>query len=274
MFIEALETGSVTLALLENRKSILEMLTRFRRRILHGTWRVPVFGAGGTGKTTMGTFLAGEFSTDVCLSGYRESIASSNLSLPGNIPCKILVPPGQERRRDYSWPELYRLLASGKASGVLNVVSWGCHSTEIEYSAHLVHRVGISELQYQQDYLQLNREEEIKALKQIAPHLIAAKKKIWMITLVTKQDLWWNERHTVQHYYEGGEYAHLIDEVARAKGAENFMHNYFSVSIIPQNLVTKDGRTIVQTAAGYDQLLRLANLNSFVKGLNELLRGM
>jgi GTPase SAR1 family protein len=121
MFIEVVEAGGTALSLFENRKSILRILRRFQRRIFRGVWRVAVFGDGGTGKTTLGRYLAGEFDTDKEISAYRETIDNANYSLPGDIPCVILVPPGQERRRPQTWLDLYRLLAEGKAGGIINV---------------------------------------------------------------------------------------------------------------------------------------------------------
>jgi hypothetical protein len=272
MFTEILGVGSAAFSLFENRQSILQSVRRFRRRILRGTWRVPVFGDGGTGKTTLGKFLAGELDTDVAIAGYRETVGQEELSLPGEFPCLLLVPPGQRRRRPETWPALYRLLSGGKAKGVINVVSWGYHSTDFEYDRHIAYKVGISDSEYLDAYLASNRQGEITALNELAPHLEATEGKIWMITLVTKQDLWWNERHNVETHYKNGEYGACIQRIINVKGTENFVHNYYSVSLIPENLATKDGKILAHTAAGYDQPLRIANLTRFVQGLSELLK--
>jgi hypothetical protein len=121
-------------------------------------------------------------------------------------------------------------------------------------------------------YLNYNRDGENKALQELVPHLKAAKGKLWMITLVTKQDLWWPERYTVEKHYKLGEYQFFIDDIVRSKGAEHFSHNYYSVSLIPENLTTKDGTVLAATIAGYDQPIRIANLTRFMHGLNDLIK--
>jgi hypothetical protein len=272
MFTEAVTVGSVALSIIENRKTILRILKRLRRKILRGTWRVPVFGDGGTGKTTLGQFLSGELTADVAIGGYRESIDKKEFSLKGEIPCILLIPPGQKRRRPSTWQALFRLLSAGKAKGLINVVSWGYHSTELEYNRHEVYRQGIDEPEYINNFLTYNRNGEIRALNELAPHLTAAEGKIWMITLVTKQDLWWPERYNVEKYYKDGEYDKCIQRIISVKGAENFSHNYYSVSLILENLRTKDGNVLASTTSGYDQQIKTANLTNFLKGLNDLIR--
>ena len=183
----------------------------------------------------------------------------------------LLVPPGQKRRRPDTWPDLYRLLSSGEARGVINVVSSGYHSTEAEYQHHEIYDPDLTHKEYLDAYLDYNRQREIAALEQIAPHLKAAKGKTWMITLVTKQDLWWRERQAVEKHYKEGKYEDLIEAIVREKGREGFVHNYFSVSLVPRNLRTRDEEVLALTTAGYDEPLRLANLKDFLEGLNELL---
>jgi hypothetical protein len=272
MFTEIVEVGGAALSLFENRKSILRILRRFRRKLFQGTGQIPIFGDGGTGKTTLGKFLVGELDTDIAVGKYRTTLETDKFSLPGEIPCVLHVPPGQERYRPAHWPALYRLLSEGKAGGIINIVSWGYHSTELEYERHTVYRKGMSEAEYIDAYLEYNRQREIKALQELAPHLQAVAKKFWMITLVTKQDLWWPERHKVEKHYKDGEYEACIQGITRVRGVANFIHHYYSVSLIPENLATLDGKILARTAYGYDQPIRIANLTSFAQGLNDLLK--
>jgi hypothetical protein len=270
MFVEVVEGLGAAADLYNNRKSLALMLRRFRRQIFGGKARIAVFGAGGTGKTTLGSFLAGELDTDNP-QPYEETISKEDFSLGGSIPGIVLVPPGQTRRRAGTWNELYRLLAAGKTVGVVNVVCWGYHSTQLEQPRLRIYRSGMPIEEFRDAYLAAMRAEELEALDSIIPHLSVAPGKLWMITLVTKQDLWWPQRNEVQDHYLRGEYAKRLEPVIRGKGETNFSHHLFSAALLKQNLVTGDGVCIAETAAGYDDPLRAANLNSFARGLNGLI---
>jgi hypothetical protein len=271
MFVEIIEAGGAALQVIQHRKTILGALRRFRRLVFRGRLRIPVFGDGGTGKTTLGKFLAGELDTSIALPAYRESIVSESRSLPGEIPCVFLIAPGQKRKRPATWPDFYRLLAGGMARGVINVVAYGYHATELEQTRHQVYRKGMTNAEFADAFLAYNREQEIVALRELAPHLQAAQGKIWMVTLVMKQDLWWPNRAAVSAHYMRGEYGDLVKGVSNFKGAENFIHHYYSASLIPENLKTKDAVLVASTASGFDQPLRTANLHNFVQGLNDLI---
>ena len=272
MFSEIVTSVSAAISLYEKRHSIDRTLKRFRRAIQTGTWRVPIFGAGGTGKTLLGKFLAGEIDTEVIIPRYRESIESMEYSFAGSAPALFFVPPGQELRRPETWPDLYRMFAVGKARGVINVVSWGYHSSGAEYARHKAYDSGLTAAANLSVILDYNRKAEICALRNIIPHLQVARRKIWMITLVTKQDLWWEARHDVERHYKEGEYQALLDEILQEKGPDGFRHTYFSVSLVPQNLISTDGMTLAITTGGYDQLIRIQNLSDFLAGLSELLQ--
>src|SRR5206468_2544567 len=97
---------------------------------------------------------------------------------------------------------------------------------------------------------------ELDALRDLLPHLEAAKAKVWMITLVTKQDLWWTDRREVAGYYEHGDYGKTITDLSNTRGKNYFRHFYYSASLISQNLTSGDGKAIAQTAGGYDHPLR------------------
>ncbi len=239
MFVDLISVTSGAVTLFQSRDTIWTSLKRFRRRVFRGTWRVPIFGGGGTGKTTLGTFLAGQLDLDIARGSYRETLEQEKFNLPGEIPCHFLVPPGQERRR-HTWKDLYQVLSAGKAAGLINVVSWGHHATELELKDLEVWKPGITEKTCAANYLAVNRKKEIKAMEQLVPHLKAAKGKLWMITLVTKQDLWWPKRKTVDKHYRNGEYEACIQDIIAEKGRENFSHNYFSLSF-PKILPRRTG---------------------------------
>lgn len=122
-------------------------------------------------------------------------------------------------------------------------------------------------------YLPEMRRLELDSLREIVPHLKAALGRLWMITLVTKQYLWWANREAVRRHYAEGEYSALIEEIARARGDDNFRHDYLSASLVLSNLRTDPGEVLASTVAGYDQGLRLANLNRLFDAVVVLVSG-
>jgi GTPase SAR1 family protein len=128
MFVEPSSAISVGLAVLENRKKLWPLLKKMRFLLTHGRLQIAIFGPGGTGKTTLGQILAGNLGPASSPTTYKESIGIESYSLKGDVVCSLLVAPGQRRRAEYTWPLLFKSLAQGDSSGVINVVSWGYHS--------------------------------------------------------------------------------------------------------------------------------------------------
>lgn len=112
--------------------------------------------------------------------------------LRGQLLGRVKVAPGQERFKVTTWPDLYRDLVQGKSAGVINVVSWGYHSfNELSYKETSYYRDGMSRDEFLDAYITARRQIEIDTINELASRLVDARNKIWMITLVTKQDLWW-----------------------------------------------------------------------------------
>lgn len=85
-----------------------------------------------------------------------------------------------------------------------------------------------------------------------------------MLTVVTKQDLWWEQRDEVRKHYEGP-YAEAVDGLRQRVGAQNFTHKLWSVSLITKNLRDGEGQLLVPTARGYDAPLQLTNAQRLVE---------
>src|SRR3546814_13014133 len=85
-------------------------------------------------------------------------------------------------------------------------------------------------------YSNNRRETEIEFLNKLLHGLIAASNKFWMITLVNKQDLWWDRRDEVHRHYNNGQYRDIIEEFTNKKGSINFQHEFIPVCL------TKIGR--------------------------------
>jgi len=270
VFTEVVEGVFTAAKIYDERKTIAQKTRRWLRKLLSGTSRVGVLGAGGTGKTTLGLFLQGKLDADDAAAAYDETLDIERVQVAGDIPALLTVAPGQATRRPYTWPEIYRELASGRSSRIVNVVAWGHHSTMLELTAHRVYSPEQTEDEFRLAYLEDSRQMEILAIQELAPHLIATPGRLKMITLVTKQDLWWHQRQAAKRFYENGAYEQVITTI-RSQMGRNFRHEYLSCALLEQNLRTADDFMIAPTAQGYDDACRVANLSRVASALERMI---
>jgi energy-coupling factor transporter ATP-binding protein EcfA2 len=271
MFVEAVEGVSAAVSIYEQRKSIARSLRRLLRLATKGNVHVAVFGPGGCGKTTLGALLAGALDTAVKAKSYAETGANEVFKTASDIPTKVTVTPGQPHRRPRNWDQIYAQIAKGETTRVVNLISWGYHSTELEKERIFPGRTFKNNQEFREAYLSENRQREIAALQEIAPHLKSAPDRLHMITLVNKQDLWWDRRRQAEQFVTEGEYAALIEDIRRYKGAAGFQHDIVSAAFVQQNLMTLDGFQLASTVAGYDDIRRMANLNRAVLALEQMI---
>lgn len=243
------ESVTVAAAAIEHRRAIRDFAERLWKRISKGHVRVVVFGAGGSGKSTLGKFLAGEeLSTD-----YRESKHPESYKLDSTTTCSILVPPGQEGLRPKTWSDLQRHVASGRSTTVLHVVSWGLNEiSPLPYSEHREYRTGMTVDEFISAYSEEQRNEELRVIASIAEQLRNAPNHLSLVTVVVKQDLWWPSRSAVRSHYSGGEYAEHVASLRNHLGDQNFTHQLWSASLVRRNLRDGDQTLLVPVAAGYE----------------------
>jgi hypothetical protein len=237
-----------------------------------------VFGPGGTGKTTLGQILSSRgANTPISKPAqYELSHKTEEVSPVGDLVATLFIPGGQERYIMNDWPALYQSLAKGASRGVINVVCYGYHSfsefnfRDTKYFINLPPSVKqtLTRDGFMQLYLESRRNRELQIIRDLVPHLNTAKEDIWMLTVVTKQDLWWKDRTNAQAFYEGGEYNSLVEQIASVRGKAKFAHAYVSASLVQSNLQTNDGEVLAPTAEGYDQTLQYANLTNLLHMIN------
>ncbi|PZV28186.1 MAG: hypothetical protein DCF12_00185 [Snowella sp.] len=273
MFVETLEAISTAVSVAELSDKTFPTFKRLFKRIKDGELAIAIFGAGGTGKSTLGKYLSGKLENSQLSSGYQESISIEKYILDSNVIGSAIVVPGQERRQD-SWDDLLRTISQGKISLIINVVSWGYHSFgELSYQQSSLYKSGITNQEFLKVYTEEHRQEELQALTKIIPHLSVAdskKRKILLITLVTKQDLWWHDRLKIQDYYQKGEYENKIQAIRNKLGSSNFIHEYCSASLVLENFISGENELLVPTTQGYDERLKFANLRNFLNVIESL----
>jgi hypothetical protein len=278
MFIEPVVAGKALQYAYEaykNRNAILTFAKNLAFWARHGYLRVSVFGAGGTGKSYLAELLEdGNIDPEFFSKAYEESLFPETRKLGGlndGIWGNVIVPPGQKRRAESYWHEEYEALRDGKSTGIINVVSWGHHAFgDLSYKDTKYYQPGMSIPKFLKAYAEERRQIELAALGEIVPRIIDAdnKKRIWMITLVTKQDLWWNERNLVRDFYTTGTYNNYIEQIRQSRGHQHFIHEYLSASLVTRNFTTGAGEILASTTPGYDQSLQYAHLNRLLETIS------
>ena len=269
MIIETAQAITTGLDLWEHRGKLASSLRKFWSLVRKGKQRIALFGPGGVGKTTTAKFLAGSFDPLTFSASYDESLTTEDFSLKGDIVCSLIVPPGQERRRDRTWGDIYEILAEGKINGIINLVAFGYHSFwGFSYKETKYYQENMTKEDFVEAYLKARQAKEMDILRELMPRLSDAKKAPWMITLVNKQDLWWAERQAVRKHYMEGEYNALIEQIVKTRGAKHFAHEYLSSSIVISNFATSHGELLAPTTQGYDQTLQLVHLHRLIDTIN------
>jgi len=207
-------SSAVTIA--EQKNKINKNISKILHFVKNGTCRIIVFGAGGTGKTTLSKILSNNEVSDFT---YNETPNIEKVKLDSDVYGHFLVAPGQERRVERYWPELFRKLSNNKITGIINVVSSGYHSIEIGNNSYKTTTYYDKEREnhFLEDYLTLKKETELEYLKKISEHIKSTEHKFWMFTLVNKQDLWWDNKEDVQSSYTNGKYNEVIESIFKAK---------------------------------------------------------
>ncbi len=241
--------------------------------------RVLILGPGGVGKTTLGTFLSGneDRSPFAAPPAYNESVVVERYALKreGGPEAMILVPPGQPHRRVANWEELYKGLCEGDFHGIIFLVAYGYHSVgqarwkELPLAKTLSRKTLPA---FMKAYLERQREEEMNVLREMSSHIRACKTKLWLMTLVGKQDLWYSDQTKVSAHYETGKYGSLIRELQQANGSQLFKHDLVLASLVISNFTSSVGETLAKNQAGYDRVLQVNSLKRLVEVFDSLRR--
>lgn len=271
MFVETIEAIGTGVGVIEISEKLFPTFKRIFNLLKNGELKIAIFGAGGTGKSTLGKLLSGEFELSGLLQTYQESISIEQYKLESNNIGSVIVAPGQKRRED-TWDDLLRTLVGGKIKLIIHVVSWGYHSFgEFSYTQHRLYQSGMTLEEFLREYAAVCRNRELDVLRRIEPHLsIADQRKTIVITLVSKQDLWWNNRLEVNKHYVEGAYEQLIQNIRNQRGANNFIHEYRSTSLVMENFLSGDNELLIPTTQGYVQRLKVANFRYFLNAIESL----
>jgi hypothetical protein len=267
MFVEAINTLGTLTNTYDIAKKSKPLLGKLVRLIRDKKLNIVICGAGGTGKSTLGRLLSGEFGRQDILQSYQTSFTTEELELDSKRSSSILVLPGQSE----FWGEELKKIASNRVDLLINVISYGYHSvSQFDYRNLLGYKQGMTPNEMMISHMKGTQLIEIELLHELKPHLsVANKKKVLMITLVTKQDLWWPSRYEVADHYKNGVYNDVIQKIRNQLGQLNFSHEYFSVSLLTENFRDGTGELMAPVSEGYDQREQLINFDKFMKFIED-----
>jgi len=195
-----------------------ELLDRFVA-VFQKKHQVMVLGSSGTGKTNLLKSLRKDtLPSAVDYTNRTEFVARHGIRILKH-PFVFTDTPGQllhiSRRRE-------ALIEAAKGvAGILNVVSYGYHEYKKGRGGAFDEGGRINE-----SFLESHRHLELKALEEWVNILGTGKTTGWLITVVSKADLWWDRRAEVMEYYENGAY---YEALGIAKGLNPIVVEYCSV---------------------------------------------
>jgi|LNFM01.1.fsa_nt_gb hypothetical protein len=261
-------------AAIEHRAKLLAPFRKLWNRLQHGDVQIVVYGSGGVGKSTLGRFLASPTSIDAVSIDYKLSDLTEKYDAPSDLWGKLTIAPGQPEYRKDSFPPLHRKVTSGGARGIVHVVSYGMHAIpgREPLDKHTSWQPNDTHESFAARFAAKQRDAELDVLRELVSVLTTAEGPLWMVTVGTKQDLWWSQRHDVNEWYCGKQSAYraLVDEIAKKHGTEHFKHRFVSGALVYGNLRSPTGEVLFPTSAGYEQSIRAANLARIVEVITGL----
>ena len=268
-----------------DKKKVRGRLKRFTRLLSHGETQLSVFGAGGTGKTTFQRILTSDnpiFADEE----YNPDWTLKTESLAGEIPARLIVAPGQERYVETEWQEMFKILRNKRSLSVVNVVAFGYHSFDLDsFTQTDSYQEGMEKNEFLTRYIKNMRRVELDRLKSLREGLKKVKNPVWMTTIVSKQDIWWNDKILVRGYYTGelqenqksiegvGKYASVIAQIGRDFQNRNlgFSHHFISCSQAHSNFSSRAEGLLAATAPGYDLSKHIHFLHNMIYRIDELM---
>jgi hypothetical protein len=102
-------------------------------------------------------------------------------------------------------------LANGLFRGMILLSSYAYHTLgDLSFRQHRLYRG--EKRRFLNEFLADRRNEELRILNRLVPFVRTNPRRLWMLSLFTKQDLWWPQRMTVEQHYRSGAYGQDVEE--------------------------------------------------------------
>lgn len=151
--------------------------------------KILVLGLTGTGKTNFLLSLIETTPQAISFMTRIQFIQKHKIKIQKN-PFIFVDTPGEKGKEGERLRAIKEAMREG-VTGIINVVSFGYHEARQYEKKDVFNRNG----DVKEKFLRERRQEEIAFLKEWTPLLSDSGN--WLITLVTKSDLWWYRREEV-----------------------------------------------------------------------------
>lgn len=169
--------------------------------------RVLVLGESGSGKSQ---FLSTIQSKRNYIQERTKISDKIKMLLPNGRTVEFVDVPGHQSlkmERDKYTNDISR----GKFQGIINVVCFGYQSSSEVKTEDVFQSDGV----VKESYLKDNRARELKQLEEWLSKVDNKSNLKWVLTLVNKADIWWENSKEIVDYYELAEYNDKVKELSR-----------------------------------------------------------
>jgi hypothetical protein len=175
---------------------------RLRNKLARKNY-ILLLGSTGAGKTQFIASLKAVLPEVISRMDRTERSKDTVLRL-GKQVFVLVDTPGQKGHSSQRMLSLLRLM-NKRPVGVINVVAYGYH----EYRTGTDEAIDENQ-EVKAQWLEDHRKIEIDTMRDWVS--MVSSTAGWMLTLVTKADLWWADRESVYLYYATGPYAQALSE--------------------------------------------------------------
>ncbi|MDI9366617.1 MAG: GTPase domain-containing protein [Flavobacterium sp.] len=221
----------------------LNLLFRSNRKIV-------VFGLSGAGKSQFINCLK----KNLIIAERTDTTEKIKFELD-KFPIQFIDTPGQAGRHYPRKEELTKILKNG-VEGIVNVISYG-YEENPEFSFD---DIFTPTKEVKESFLKLNRKAEVERLAEWLP-LIHPNDIGWIINLVNKADLWWDNLDDVQKYYNKEDYNDAFKQI----------DNYTNVVTLPFCAIIKPYYD-TKTSGKFGEIQKEQMHNHFTHQLLNLLK--
>ena len=170
--------------------------------------RVLVLGSTGVGKTNLLDSLQKAMPTAIDTLA-RTKHPQERRTRILKQPFIFVDTPGAIAQQSLRMKAIRQEMGHG-ISGVINVVSYGYHEYAVGTKGVFDKNEAVS-----RSFLERHRHLEIDLLREWTPLLGGGETAKWMMTIVTKADLWWDGHDEVMAHYEKGAYREALGDASQ-----------------------------------------------------------